>query len=163
MNEKHLLPQIVEDEDDLGSVLSNDNVSIMSRGELESYNQILEDQVKLLKDRLNQVEDLSIMQAVKHEDDSFIKSQSFKAKQLEPVKESQNQNKNQDIKTVNNLQQNVLSYPSNHVNQKSDDSSYIKNFFLSTKRLERETDLIQERLERENPTSKQQLADKSNN
>ena len=62
MTEKSLLPQIAE-VDDLKS--SSDDTkqntfqaNLMSRNDLESYNQILEEQVKLLKDRLKQVEDV---------------------------------------------------------------------------------------------------------
>jgi len=89
------------------------------------------------------------------EDDSFVKSQSFRqqTKQIEPVNYKEHptaSSSSKDIKTVNDLQHNLLSYPDKAPVLK-DDSAYIKNFFLSTKRLERETESIKERLERENP------------
>ena len=61
MTDKHLLPQIAEDEINSmdNEIDVTTNLKVMSRAELEDYNKILEDQVKLLKDRLNQVENVS--------------------------------------------------------------------------------------------------------
>jgi len=56
------------------------------------------------------------------------------------------------------LQHNLLSYPGNAPIPK-DDSAYIKNFFLSTKRLEKETESIKERLSRANQEAPKQIAD----
>ena len=57
MNDKNLLPQIAEDEDDEMKAIymqceENDTVTSMARTELENYNKNLEDQIKVLKDRL---------------------------------------------------------------------------------------------------------------
>ena len=66
MNEKNLLPQIAEDEGDEVNETSitpiehevTNTVNSMSMTELEEYNRMLEDRVKLMAERLTQVENV---------------------------------------------------------------------------------------------------------
>ncbi len=71
--EEKALPKILEDVDDKEVTKTHDsacsNISSMSKEELETYNQILQDQVKLLKDRLGQVEELHKSREKKHADE----------------------------------------------------------------------------------------------
>jgi hypothetical protein len=53
MSQKHFLPKIAQVEDDREFDIRNDRIS-----ELESLNSLLEEQVNLLKDRLEQAENV---------------------------------------------------------------------------------------------------------
>lgn len=85
MNEKNLLPQIAEGEGDEVSETSispiehekTNTVNSMSRTELEDYNKMLEDRVKLLAERLTQVENVRNDKYIKESNKIFLEFNCF--------------------------------------------------------------------------------------
>lgn len=94
------------------------------------------------------------------DDDSFVLSQNFKTAQASQDPTGATGGDNQPMETVNDFTKNVLNFgipPGYHTDTQKNENSYIKNFFLSTQRLEKESALLKQKMEanKEQPSSRE--------